>query len=346
METHVRSETLMSREDRAALAAAIEENVCIIVLGNTGCGKTTQLPQLLLEAGFGPVCVTQPRRVAAIAAARRVAQERGSSVGKEVGYAIRFEQACGASTRIKFVTDGVLLREAVAEPDLPRYGAIVLDEAHERSLNTDVLLTIMKRMLVDLRAGTGAIRGPQRIVISSATLDAQRFSAFFCGAPVVEISSRTFPVAIHHVAKPLGSDAARLEAALGVAMRVHSQRPAGPNQDILLFLSGQDEIGTATFAARGLAAELRETEGALPELLVLPLHSAMPSAEQARVFAPAPPGTRRLILATNIAETSLTLPGVCVVIDPGVAKEKRYERDKRMEVLLDVWIRVTGALCA
>jgi ATP-dependent RNA helicase DHX8/PRP22 len=158
------SATVMSAEDRAALVTAIRDNPCIIVLGNTGCGKTTQLPQLLLQAGFGPVCVTQPRRVAAVAAARRVARERRVEVGSEVGFAIRFEQACDTSTRIKFVTDGVLLREAVAQPQLPQYRSLVLDEAHERSLNTDVLLTIAKRILAGLRAPSTSHphQGPQR----------------------------------------------------------------------------------------------------------------------------------------------------------------------------------------
>ncbi|EOD26105.1 ATP-dependent RNA helicase [Emiliania huxleyi CCMP1516] len=285
--------TLMSAADREALRLAIEGNYCTVVRGSTGCGKTTQLPQLLLAAGFGPVCVTQPRRMAAIAAARRVAQERGGEVGGEVGYAIRFEQECGPSTQIKFVTDGVLLREAVRDQALSHYGAVVLDEAHERSINTDVLLTVAKQILSGLQGGeaagegageaAGRARGPRRLVVASATLDAARFSRFFRDAPVVEV---------HHVAKPLTSDGARLEAAL----EVH------------------------------------------------PLHASLPSADQARVFRPPPPRTRRLILATNIAETSLTLPGVRTVIDAGVAKEKRYERDRGMEVLSVVPISQSNAV--
>jgi HrpA-like RNA helicase len=151
-------------------------------------------------------------------------------------------------------------------------------------------------------------------------------------------------VTIHHVAKPLTSDTARLEAALELAMRVHTQRPAGPNQDVLLFLAGQDDIATATHAARALAAELRAAKPELPELLVLPLHSSVASTEQARVLALPQPGTRRLIVATNIAETSLTIPGVSCVIDPGVAKEKRYERDKGMEVLSVIPISQSSAI--
>jgi len=209
--------------------------------------------------------------MAAIAAARRVAQERGGEVGGEVGYAIRFEQECGPSTQIKFVTDGVLLREAVRDQALSHYGAVVLDEAHERSINTDVLLTVAKQILSGLQGGeaagegageaAGRARGPRRLVVASATLDAARFSRFFRDAPVVEVSSRTFPVTaqprrvgpgfpgalpdpspgpfaqVHHVAKPLTSDGARLEAALEVALRVHAQRPAGPGEDALARLA-------------------------------------------------------------------------------------------------------------
>lgn len=346
--------TLMSAADREALRLAIQGNYCTVVRGSTGCGKTTQLPQLLLAAGFGPVCVTQPRRMAAIAAARRVAQERGGEVGGEVGYAIRFEQECGPSTQIKFVTDGVLLREAVRDQALSHYGAVVLDEAHERSINTDVLLTVAKQILSGLQGGeaagegageaAGRARGPRRLVVASATLDAARFSRFFRDAPVVEVSSRTFPVTVHHVAKPLTSDGARLEAALEVALRVHAQRPAGPGEDVLVFLAGQDEISTAAHAARGLAEQLLEADPDGPRLQVHPLHASLPSADQARVFRPPPPRTRRLILATNIAETSLTLPGVRTVIDAGVAKEKRYERDRGMEVLSVVPISQSNAV--
>jgi len=182
-----------AKSDRAPWCTEIldllRKEPCIIVLGETGCGKTTMLPQLLLEAGYDHVCATQPRRVAAIAAARRVAHLRGGRVGGEVGYAIRFEQVCGPATRIKFVTDGVLLREASSQPALPQYGALVLDEAHERSLNTDVLFAISHQLLA---APAGA--GPQRIVVASATLDAEKFSRFFGGAPIVRVDSRPFPV--------------------------------------------------------------------------------------------------------------------------------------------------------
>ncbi|EOD36403.1 ATP-dependent RNA helicase [Emiliania huxleyi CCMP1516] len=293
--------TLMSAADREALRLAIEGNYCTVVRGSTGCGKTTQLPQLLLAAGFGPVCVTQPRRMAAIAAARRVAQERGGEVGGEVGYAIRFEQECGPSTQIKFVTDGVLLREAVRDQALSHYGAVVLDEAHERSINTDVLLTVAKQIL------SGA-RGPRRLVVASATLDAARFSRFFRDAPVVEVSSRTFPV----TAQP---------------------RRVGPGFP-----------GALPDPSPGPFAQLLEADPDGPRLQVHPLHASLPSADQARVFRPPPPRTRRLILATNIAETSLTLPGVRTVIDAGVAKEKRYERDRGMEVLSVVPISQSNAV--
>lgn len=237
---------------------ALQSSPCVVVRGETGCGKTTKLPQLLIRAGYGRVCVTQPRRVAALAAARRVAQERGAQLGGEVGYAIRFEQKCTEATRIKFVTDGVLLREALSSPGLTQYSAIVLDEAHERSLNTDVCFALTKRILAtrqgDVAAGADGrgggrsgessekCRGLQRLIVSSATLEADKFSAYFFDAPVVEVRGKAFPVKEYHVERPLPSDSARLEAALELAMRLHLERPSSPGHDILLFLTGTPAI--------------------------------------------------------------------------------------------------------
>uniref|UniRef100_A0A7S0P1T0 RNA helicase n=1 Tax=Calcidiscus leptoporus TaxID=127549 RepID=A0A7S0P1T0_9EUKA len=332
---------------RAELSSALANGDVVIVQGDTGCGKTTQLPQLLLSAGYSRVCITQPRRVAAIAAARRVASERSGCVGGEVGYAVRFEQKCSSSTRIKYVTDGVLLREAIADPCLCAYDALVLDEAHERSLNTDVLFALVKRLLSHRREKLliegEAPAGPQRLIIASATMDADHFSQYFWGARILRVHSQMHEVNFFHVAKALPSDAARVEAALDVAMRLHCEWPATPSHDILLFLTGQEEISTAAHAARLLSAQVRAERPHLPELLVLPLHASLPSAEQARVFASPPLETRKLVLATNIAETSLTIVGVRAVIDPGVVKEKHFDRERGMELLSVVPISQSAA---
>ena len=341
---------------RDTLLAALESHDVIIVVGETGSGKTTQLPQMLVNAGYGRVVVTQPRRVAAIAAARRVATEMGSNVGGDVGYAVRFEHEVSDVTRITFVTDGVLLRQAVATPALSQYDALVLDEAHERSLNTDVLFALAKRALTSRRAalarGSAPAHGLQRVVVASATLDTEKLRRFFFDAPVLHVAGRCFPVEILHAAKPLSSDRL-VEAALEVVLRIHSERPGseggeggegGVAEDVLVFCTGQEEISTAAQALRSLAAELSSSQPELPALLVLPLHASLPASEQRRVFEPTPHGARKVILATNVAETSLTIPGVGVIVDPGLVKVKRYDHELGIEILSVVPISRSSAV--
>lgn len=224
---------------RDTIMATIRKEDCSICIGETGSGKTTKLPQLLLEAGFQRVCVTQPRRVAAIAAARRVAEEMDCAVGSNVGYAVRFEQKQCSQTRIMFVTDGVLLRQAVSDPDLKQYDALVLDEAHERSLNTDVIFALAKRVLTRRRGASGRSTssedpsshadapGLRRVVIASATLDAEKLKAYFFGCPVLRIPGRCFPVTVMHAAEPTPYNS-RVEAALELILRVHVQRARSP----------------------------------------------------------------------------------------------------------------------
>ena len=216
------------------LTSALASHDVVVVVGETGSGKTTQLPQILCDSlGCGRVVVTQPRRVAAIAAARRVAEERGVPVGGDVGYAVRFEQAGSATSSITFVTDGVLLRRAIAEPELGRYDALVLDEAHERSLNTDVLFCLAKRMLAIRRRSraTGepppplrANGGLQRVIIASATLDTAKLCRYFFDAPVVHVPGRRFPVETLHAAEPPSSHAL-MDAALELVLRLHAEHP-------------------------------------------------------------------------------------------------------------------------
>ena len=351
-------------QHREALLAAIAAHDCLIVVGDTGSGKTTHLPRILRAAGCERVCVTQPRRVAAIMAARRVADEMGTAVGgKEVGYAVRFERACTEHTRITFATDGTVLRQAVAHPELELYDALVLDEAHERSLATDVLFALAKRVLTRRRtaaaaanAGSAALpltegvdrptedRSPlpslrggglQRVVVASATLDADRLSTYLLGAPIYRVAGRSFPVTIRHAADPATCHSL-VEAALELVLRIHTQPKdgdggGGEGGDVLVFCSGSEEIATAAHALRELVSELGDA--GIPPMLVLPLHASLPVDEQAKVFQAAPKGTRKVILATNVAETSLTIPNVTTVIDLGMVKQKRHDPTRGVDLL-------------
>ncbi|MGQ0654150.1 MAG: ATP-dependent RNA helicase HrpA [Betaproteobacteria bacterium] len=295
--------------------AAIERHATVIVSGETGSGKTTQLPKLLLQMGYGVpsrIAHTQPRRIAARAVAARVAEELGDKDGL-VGVKVRFHDTVGPRTAIKLMTDGMLLAETQSDPGLREYGAIVLDEAHERSLNIDFLLGYLKKLL--------ARRAALKLVITSATIDAERFSAHFGGAPVIEVSGRLYPVEVRY--RPVAGDAEDTprdeeEQALGDA--VDELMREGPG-DILVFLPGEREI-------RDAAATLQKKK---LNVAILPLYGRLSAAEQDRVFRPA--GERRIVLATNVAETSLTVPRIRYVIDTGDARVKRYSYRSKVEML-------------
>jgi ATP-dependent helicase HrpA len=287
------------------LAAAIEANPVVIVSGETGSGKTTQLPKICLAMGRGRgarIGVTQPRRIAATSIAARVAGELGVELGREVGYHIRFSDKTGADTRVKFMTDGVLLAEIQSDPLLRAYDTIVLDEAHERSLNVDFLLGHLERIL--------PARPDLRVIISSATLATERFSAFFGGAPVISVSGRTYPVQVVH--RPLGDRDDDVAEAIAETVEEISKRD--PRGDILVFLPGEREIRQTSAALESHA---------LPHTDVLPLYGRLTQAEQARIFQTS--SQRRIVLATNVAETSLTIPGIVYVIDSGLARIHRHD---------------------
>ncbi|XP_016450451.1 putative pre-mRNA-splicing factor ATP-dependent RNA helicase DEAH4 isoform X1 [Nicotiana tabacum] len=290
----------------------VEKNPVVVVIGETGSGKSTQLSQMLYKRGYaksGMIAVTQPRRVAAVSVSRRVAQEQNVRLGEEVGYAIRFEDRTSEKTHIKYLTDGVLLRESLFNPELNQYSVIILDEAHERSLNTDILLGLMKRLIKRRHSNL-------KVLITSATLDGGKVSRFFSDCPVLTVPGELFPVEIVHISERPKN---YVEASLKTAIDIHVREPEG---DILIFLTGQDDIEKLVLKLEEKIQNLEE--GSCLDALILPLHGSLPPDMQVRVFSPPPPHCRRFIVSTNIAETSLTVDGVVYVIDSGYVKQRQY----------------------
>ncbi|KAL1736628.1 pre-mRNA splicing factor [Schizophyllum commune] len=316
---------------RDQLIEAIQEHQVLIVVAETGSGKTTQLPQYLHEAGYTAngqkVGCTQPRRVAAMSVAARVADEMGTKVGYEVGYSIRFEDCTSDKTVLKYMTDGMLLREFLTEPDLAGYSALVIDEAHERTLSTDILFALVK--VSDLTQGQdiARFRPELRILISSATMDAEKFSEYFDGAPTFYVPGRMYPVDIHYTPQP---EANYLHAAITTVFQIHTTQPKG---DILVFLTGQDEIEACH---ENLQETARALGNKIAELIICPIYANLPSDMQAKIFEPTPEGARKVVLATNIAETSITIDGVVFVIDPGFVKQNSYNPRTGMSSLIVV----------
>ncbi|MGH0143120.1 UNVERIFIED_CONTAM: hypothetical protein FKN15_053213 [Acipenser sinensis] len=269
---------------RQDLLAAIEEHQVLIIEGETGSGKTTQIPQYLVE---------------------------------EVGYSIRFEDCTSERTVLKYMTDGMLLREFMTEPDLASYSVVVIDEAHERTLHTDILFGLIKDI--------ARFRPDLKVLIASATLDTERFSAFFDDAPVFRIPGRRFPVDIFYTKAP---EADYLEACVVSVLQIHVTQPQG---DVLVFLTGQEEIEAC---CELLQERCRRLGSKISELLVLPIYANLPSDMQSKIFEPTPPGARKVVVATNIAETSLTIDGIIYVIDPGFCKQKSYNARTGMESLI------------
>jgi pre-mRNA-splicing factor ATP-dependent RNA helicase DHX15/PRP43 len=299
------------------LIRKVKENQVIIVEGETGSGKTTQIPQFLLkmlaQPGSKSIACTQPRRVAAMSIAKRVSEEMDVELGQQVGYTIRFEDMTSKNTILKFMTDGMLLREAMIDPLLSKYSCIVLDEAHERTLPTDVLMGLLKEVLIK--------RKDLKAVVMSATLDAERFQKYFNNAPLMKVPGRTHPVEIFYSAAP---ESNYVDSAVRTAIQIHQLEPKG---DILIFLTGEEEIETVCTQLR-LEGDQMDQEKNGP-LAVYPLYSTLPPRQQQDIFkeAPAPrtpggPFGRKIVVSTNIAETSLTIDGIVYVIDPGFSKQK------------------------
>ncbi|MEE6177271.1 ATP-dependent RNA helicase HrpA [Mycobacterium sp. 050134] len=315
---------------RGEIADALRQNQVIVVAGETGSGKTTQLPKICLELGRGirgTIGHTQPRRLAARTVAQRIADELGSPLGEAVGYSVRFTDQVSDRTLVKLMTDGILLAEIQRDRRLLRYDTLILDEAHERSLNIDFLLGYLRELLPR--------RPDLKLIVTSATIEPQRFAAHFGGAPIVEVSGRTYPVEIRYrpleLPVPAGTDEdpddpdheiVRTETRDEVEAIVDAigELEAEPPGDVLVFLSGEREIRDTAEALAGL----RHTE-------VLPLYARLPTAEQQKVFAPHT--GRRVVLATNVAETSLTVPGIRYVVDPGTARISRFSRRLKVQRL-------------
>lgn len=323
--------TLPVYQYRQTFLDAVRDFQILIVVGETGSGKTTQLPQFLYEDGYCEngmkVGCTQPRRVAAMSVAARVAEEMGKKLGNEVGYAIRFEDATSDKTALKYMTDGMLLREFLTEPDLGGYSCLMIDEAHERTLHTDILFGLVK----DIARG----RPDLKLLISSATLDAQKFSKFFDDAPILNIPGRTYDVEMNYSLQP---EANYLSAAITTVFQIHLSQPM-PG-DILVFFTGQDEIEQAE---QSLQETARKLGSAAPELMICPIYANLPTDLQQKIFDPTPPKCRKVVLATNIAETSLTIDNITYVIDPGYVKENRYTPSTNMESLVAVPISRASA---
>lgn len=351
------------------LVEEVQKHDTLIIVGETGSGKTTQLPQFLYNAGFCGdgklIGITQPRRVAAVTVAKRVAEECGVNLGEKVGYSIRFEDMTSSSTRIKYMTDGLLLREALLDPHLSRYSVIIVDEAHERTVHTDVLLGLLKSVQDarskslnnlqntknkksnnDIQLKENGAQGlnflkqyqgrtPLKLIIMSASLDARIFSEYFGGARAVHIQGRQFPVDIFYT---LHVENDYLDASLATIFQIHLEEGPG---DILVFLTGQEEIESVERLVKERLKQLPENS---KKLVAVSIFSSLPSEQQMRVFAPAPHGFRKVILATNIAETSVTISGIKYVIDPGLVKARYYDPNKGLESLVVVPISKAQAL--
>lgn len=307
---------------RSEFLQLVRDYQIVLLVGETGSGKTTQIPQylcydMLPQKKGKMIACTQPRRVAAMSVARRVSEEMDVTLGEHVGYSIRFEDCTSESTILKYMTDGMLLREAMNDPQLERYSCIILDEAHERTLSTDILMGLLKEIIPN--------RPDLKIVVMSATLDSEKFQKYYEHAPLIKVPGRTFPVETFYTPEP---EKDYLDSAIRTALQIHVTEPNG---DILVFLTGEEEIEEA---CRRIRSESEKYEQKCGKLVVYPLYSSLPPKQQRIIFDPAPDGGRKCVVATNIAETSITIDGVVYVIDPGFSKQKVYNPRIRVESLL------------
>ncbi|TKR77725.1 hypothetical protein L596_018643 [Steinernema carpocapsae] len=327
-------------KNRNHILYLLEKFQILVLIGETGCGKSTQVPQYLMEAGWASdgrlIGITQPRRVAVVTLANRVAEEKMCLLGAEVGYCVRFDDVSSEETKIKYVTDGILLREMMADPLLTKYSILMIDEAHERSINTDMVLGLLRKVV--------AIRKDLRIIISSATLDAELFRDFFelntssdrekDTATIISVEGRMHPVAVYYTKNSVPN---YVNATVDTIIELHKSEPSG---DILAFLPGQDDVD---FVCDRLHENLKSLREAKYKLWIVPMYGALPAKEQLKAFDSAIHDTRKVVVATNIAEASVTIPGIAYVIDCGFVKMRALNRENRIECLMTVPISQASA---
>uniref|UniRef100_A0A8B9SDS3 RNA helicase n=1 Tax=Apteryx owenii TaxID=8824 RepID=A0A8B9SDS3_APTOW len=331
---------------RRALVQAVKDRPFLIVTGETGSGKSTQLPKYLFEAGLakhGAIGVTQPRRVATLSVARRVAEEMGCSVGSVVGYQVRFDDCTSEDTAIRYMTDGCLLRQILADPLLSKYSIIILDEAHERSLSTDILFGLLKKLFLEKKP-QGRKRA-MKLVVMSATLEVDKLSEFFGHCSVLHIPGRNYPVK-EIFCNLLGpKDTGSSAYAIKVTLDIHLNEPRG---DILVFLTGQAEIERTCDLlfqkAESIDYRYEVQDCSVEGLLILPLYGSMSTDQQKRIFLPAPTGIRKCVVSTNIAATSLTIEGVRYVVDSGFVKQLNHNPRVGLDLLEVVPISKSEAM--
>ncbi|KAG1692968.1 putative ATP-dependent RNA helicase DHX35 [Nymphon striatum] len=337
-------------KNRNHIIYLLENFQTIVIVGETGSGKSTQIPQYLIEAGWGKdgkiVGVTQPRRVAATTLATRVAEEKGCIIGGTVGYSIRFDDCFSPEkTRIKFLTEGIMIREMMSDPLLSHYSVIMVDEAHERSLYTDILLGLLKKVLKK--------RPDLRVIVSSATLEAEQMKDFFNrndsedltkdNSTILSIEGRLHPVDVFYVNEPIADYVkAPVDTVIKINEAPKNQEGLGSG-DILVFLTGQEEVEHVTSLLIDYASQLKDRKD-LMKLLILPMFSALPYSEQLKVFKPSGRGIRKVVVATNIAEASITIPGIVHVIDCGFVKLKYFNPKTRNDSLVIVPISQASAI--
>ncbi|CAM5164643.1 unnamed protein product [Eretmochelys imbricata] len=334
---------------RQKLVDAVRDNSFLIVTGETGSGKTTQLPKYLFEEGFlkhGVIGVTQPRRVATMSVAQRVADEMNSSLGSIVGYQVRFDDCTSEGTAIKYMTDGCLLRQILADLHLTKYSVIILDEAHERSLSTDILFGLLKKLFQQKKPPKR--RKALKVVVMSATLEVDKLSEFFGGCTVVDIPGRNYPIKEIFCSLLGPKDAessAYVTEAVKVTLDIHLNESAG---DILVFLTGQSEIERTCDLlfqkAESIDYRYDVQDGSVEGLLILPLYGSMPTDQQRRIFLPPPPGIRKCVVSTNVAATSLTVDGIRYVVDSGFVKQLNHNPRVGLDILEVVPISKSEAM--
>ncbi|XP_036196050.1 probable ATP-dependent RNA helicase DHX40 isoform X3 [Myotis myotis] len=338
--------TFPIQKQRKKLIQAVRDNSFLIVTGNTGSGKTTQLPKYLYEAGFsqhGMIGVTQPRKVAAISVAQRVAEEMKCTLGSKVGYQVRFDDCSSKETAIKYMTDGCLLKHILGDPNLTKFSVIILDEAHERTLTTDILFGLLKKLFQE--------KSPNRkehlkVVVMSATMELAKLSAFFGNCPIFDIPGRLYPVRekfCNLIGPRDKENTAYIQAIVKVTMDIHLNEMAG---DILVFLTGQFEIEKSCELlfqmAESVDYDYDVQDTTLDGLLILPCYGSMTTDQQRRIFLPPPPGIRKCVISTNISATSLTIDGIRYVVDGGFVKQLNHNPRLGLDILEVVPISKNG----